>query len=76
MGVAGLALGILASVVFCLWPVAVVLGVLGIVFGAIGRRKAARGEASNPGQALAGIICGAVGLVLALGLGVLTIVVS
>ncbi|MFI5822506.1 DUF4190 domain-containing protein [Streptomyces rishiriensis] len=75
MGVAGLALGILAAVLFCLWPLAAVLGILGVVFGAIGRRKAARGEASNPGQALAGIICGAVGVVLAVAVGVLTIVV-
>ncbi|MCX5268010.1 DUF4190 domain-containing protein [Streptomyces sp. NBC_00199] len=73
-GVAGLVLGILAAVVFCLWPLAIVFGILGVVFGAIGRGKARRGEASNPGQALAGIICGAVGLVLAVGVGVLTIV--
>uniref|UniRef100_UPI002FDC6276 DUF4190 domain-containing protein n=1 Tax=Streptomyces sp. IBSBF 2806 TaxID=2903529 RepID=UPI002FDC6276 len=75
MGVAGLALGILAAVLFCLWPLAAVLGILGVVFGSIGRRKAGRGEASNPGQALAGIICGAVGLVLAVAVGVLTTVV-
>ncbi|MFF1548834.1 DUF4190 domain-containing protein [Streptomyces sp. NPDC058291] len=74
MGVAGLALGILAAVVFCVWPLSLVLGVLGVVFGALGRRKAGRGEASNPGQALAGIICASVGLVLAVGMGVLTIV--
>lgn len=74
MGVASLVLGILADVLFCLWPLAVVLGILGVVFGAIGRGKARRGEASNPGQALAGIICGAVGIVLAVGLGVLVIV--
>jgi hypothetical protein len=74
MGVAGLVLGIISAVAFCLWPVAVVLGILGIVFGAIGRGKAKRGEASNPGQALAGIICGAAGIVLAIALGVLVIV--
>ncbi|MFI1035034.1 DUF4190 domain-containing protein [Streptomyces sp. NPDC020951] len=74
MGIAGLVLGILAAVVFCLWPLAIVLGILGVVFGAIGRGKARRGEASNPGQALAGIICGAVGTVLAIALGILVIV--
>ncbi|MDX3312823.1 DUF4190 domain-containing protein [Streptomyces sp. ME08-AFT2] len=74
MGVAGLVLGILAAVVFCLWPLAIVFGILGVVFGAVGRGKARRGEASNPGQALAGIICGAVGMVLAITLGVLTFV--
>ncbi|OKJ87518.1 hypothetical protein AMK32_08805 [Streptomyces sp. CB01883] len=68
MGTASLVLGILASVGFLLWPVALVLGVLAIIFGAIGRGKANRGEATNPGVALAGIICGAAGIVLVLGL--------
>ncbi|MFF6998098.1 DUF4190 domain-containing protein [Streptomyces sp. NPDC008313] len=64
MGTAGLVLGIVAAVVFCLWPLAIVLGVLGVVFGALGRARARRGEATNGGQALAGIICGAVGIAL------------
>ncbi|MEU9208392.1 DUF4190 domain-containing protein [Streptomyces sp. NPDC048415] len=75
MGTAGLVLGILAAVVFCLWPLAIVLGVLGVIFGVIGRRKARRGEASNPGQALAGIICGAVGIGLGIAMLVFLIVV-
>ncbi|MET8452493.1 DUF4190 domain-containing protein [Streptomyces sp. NPDC005209] len=66
MGTAGLVLGILAAIGFCMWPIAIVLGVLAVIFGALGRGKARRGEATNPGQALAGIICGAVGIVLAL----------
>ncbi|ARP74412.1 DUF4190 domain-containing protein [Streptomyces pluripotens] len=68
MGTASLALGILAAVGFLLWPVAVVLGILAVIFGAIGRGRARRGEATNPGVALAGIICGATGIVLAFGL--------
>lgn len=64
MGTAALVLGIIAVVVFCLWPIAVVLGVLAVIFGVIGRGRARRGESTNPGQALAGIICGAVGTVL------------
>ncbi|MEU6069959.1 hypothetical protein ABZ864_37365 [Streptomyces sp. NPDC047082] len=66
MGTAGLVLGILAAITFCLWPVALVLGVLGVIFGGTGRGKARRGEATNPGQSLAGIICGSAGIVLAL----------
>ncbi|MEU3249545.1 DUF4190 domain-containing protein [Streptomyces sp. NPDC006997] len=73
MGTAGLVLGIVASVLFCLWPLAFILGLLAVVFGAIGRKKAARGEADNGGQALAGIICGAVGMVLAVGLGAVVV---
>ncbi|WP_405882804.1 DUF4190 domain-containing protein [Streptomyces sp. NBC_01136] len=64
MGTAGLVLGIVSAVVFCLWPLAIILGILGVTFGVMGRRKARRGEATNPGQALTGIICGAVGIVL------------
>ncbi|WP_265296226.1 hypothetical protein [Streptomyces sp. SHP 1-2] len=75
MGTAGLVLGIIAAVGFCLWPLAIVVGVLGVVFGAIGRGKARRGEAGNPGQALAGVICGAAGIVLGLAFGALVIFV-
>ncbi|MEY9994667.1 hypothetical protein ABIE67_006699 [Streptomyces sp. V4I8] len=74
MGTAGLVLGIISAVVFCLWPVAIVVGVLAVIFGAIGRGKARRGEATNPGQALAGIICGVAGVGLGLGMAALLIV--
>ncbi|MEU5466184.1 hypothetical protein ACH41C_30980 [Streptomyces althioticus] len=74
MGVASLVLGIVAAAAFCLWPVAIVLGVLAVIFGAIGRGKANRGEATNGGQALAGVICGAVGGTLALAFGVIVLV--
>ncbi|MHA5051708.1 DUF4190 domain-containing protein [Streptomyces sp. SD15] len=64
VGTAALVLGIVAAAMFCLWPLAIVAGILAVIFGVIGRRKARRGEATNPGHALAGIICGAVGIVL------------
>jgi hypothetical protein len=67
-------LGIVSAAVFCLWPVAILLGVLAMIFGGIGRAKANRGEATNAGQALAGIICGAVGSALGVALGVLVLV--
>ncbi|MEU4655594.1 hypothetical protein AB0G32_16905 [Streptomyces sp. NPDC023723] len=71
MGTAGLVLGIIAAVGFCMWPFAILAGVLGIVFGAVGRAKARRGEATNSGQALAGIICGSFGVVLGVGFATL-----
>ncbi|MET9383074.1 DUF4190 domain-containing protein [Streptomyces sp. NPDC002928] len=74
MGTAGLVLGILSAIVFCLWPIAIIMGILGVIFGAIGRKKANRGEATNGGQALAGLICGAVGIALGIGMIVLMIV--
>ncbi|MEU6847111.1 DUF4190 domain-containing protein [Streptomyces sp. NPDC046716] len=67
LGVAAMVLGIVSDVLFLMWPIAILCGILAIVFGAMGRGKARRGEAANPGQALAGIICGSVGIVLAVG---------
>ncbi|WP_196218074.1 DUF4190 domain-containing protein [Streptomyces blattellae] len=73
MGTASLVLGIIAAVFFCLWPLAIVLGILAVIFGALGRARARRGESTNPGQALGGIICGAVGIALGFGIIVLLI---
>ncbi|MEV3858365.1 DUF4190 domain-containing protein [Streptomyces sp. NPDC050095] len=67
LGTTGMVTGIVSVATFMAWPAAIVLGILGIVFGAIGRSKAKRGEATNGGQALAGIICGSIGLALAVG---------
>ncbi|MEV0221096.1 DUF4190 domain-containing protein [Streptomyces sp. NPDC050704] len=75
LGTAGLVLGIIAAVGFCLWPVALACGILAVVFGVIGRGRARRGEATNPGHALAGIICGAVGIALAIAFVVVFLVV-
>uniref|UniRef100_UPI00215D7A76 DUF4190 domain-containing protein n=1 Tax=Streptomyces sp. WELS2 TaxID=2749435 RepID=UPI00215D7A76 len=66
MGTASLVLGILSDIGFLAWPLALVLGILAIIFGALGRGKAKRGEATNPGVALAGLICGVTGVVLVL----------
>ncbi|MEU5309976.1 DUF4190 domain-containing protein [Streptomyces sp. NPDC021562] len=65
MGTAGMVTGIISAIGFCLTPVALVTGILAIVLGVLGRARVRRGEATNPGQALAGIICGSAGLVLA-----------
>ncbi|MGW1147622.1 DUF4190 domain-containing protein [Streptomyces sp. NPDC002454] len=74
LGVASMVLGIVALVLFCAWPLAIVVGILAVVLGGVGRSRANRGLASNPGQALAGIICGAAGTVLAVALLVVLIV--
>ncbi|MEV7981711.1 DUF4190 domain-containing protein [Streptomyces sp. NPDC086519] len=65
LGTAAMVTGIISAVGFCLAPVALVMGVLAIVLGSIGRARVTRGQATNGGQALAGIICGSAGLVLA-----------
>ena len=64
VGVTAMVLGIVAAVGFCLWPLAIVLGVVAIVLGAIGGKKVRRGEATNQGQALTGVICGVIGVLL------------
>ncbi|WP_327745005.1 DUF4190 domain-containing protein [Streptomyces europaeiscabiei] len=74
MGIAAMVLGICAAALFCLWPLAILLGIMAVIFGSIGRVKARRGEATNPGHALAGIICGVVGILLGIGFIVLIIV--
>ncbi|WEH36148.1 DUF4190 domain-containing protein [Streptomyces sp. AM 4-1-1] len=62
MGTAALVLGIISVVGFCLWGLGIVLGVLALVFGLLGRGRAKRGEANNGGMAIAGVVLGAVGI--------------
>jgi hypothetical protein len=74
MGTTGLVLGIIGvvcSLTFFLWFFGVILGILGIIFGAIGRGKANRGEATNKGAATAGLVCGIVATVILPLLGLL-----
>ncbi|MEV8534220.1 DUF4190 domain-containing protein [Streptomyces sp. NPDC051211] len=63
-GVTALVLGIISVALFCTSFFAVALGVTAVIFGVLGRGRAARGEADNGGVALAGIILGAVGIVV------------
>ena len=72
MGTAALVIGVVAVVLVALlifFPLALVLGILAVIFGALGMRRAKRGEATNNGQALAGLVLGIVALVLSLYLG-------
>ncbi|MFF2408665.1 DUF4190 domain-containing protein [Streptomyces sp. NPDC058092] len=65
MGTAAMVLGILAVCLFCIYGIpSVVLGVLALIFGILGRKRVQRGEATNNGQALAGIIMGSVGIAI------------
>jgi hypothetical protein len=61
-GVASLVLGIASLLCLFLF---VVPAVMAVVFGFLGRARAKRGEATNGGLALAGIITGGIGLVAA-----------
>nr|WTB33998.1 DUF4190 domain-containing protein [Streptomyces sp. NBC_00830] len=64
LGIASMVLGIIAVVGFCMWGLGVVLGVLALILGLIGRGRAKRGEATNGGMALAGVILGSIGIVI------------
>ncbi|MFD7720938.1 DUF4190 domain-containing protein [Streptomyces sp. NPDC059814] len=64
LGIASMVLGIIAVAVFCMYGLGVILGVLALIFGLIGRGRVSRGEADNGGVALAGIILGSVGIVV------------
>ncbi|MFE5945658.1 DUF4190 domain-containing protein [Streptomyces sp. NPDC056480] len=70
MGTASMVLGIIAVAGFCMYGLGVVLGILALIFGIIGIKKCGRGEATNRGMAIAGIVLGAIGtLVSAVFLG-------
>jgi hypothetical protein len=68
MATAALVLGILA-LILC-WTVfgGIVLGIIAVVLGIIAARRASRGEAPGRGRAIAGIVTGALGLVIAVAL--------
>ncbi|WP_234389958.1 DUF4190 domain-containing protein [Streptomyces sp. MMG1533] len=76
MGTAALVIGIVSAVGFCMWPIAIIGGILAVVLGVLARQKARRGESTNAGQALAGIICGSVGLALSVGMIALLVYAS
>lgn len=61
MGVASLVLGIL-GVIPLVFPI--VMSILAIIFGGIGRSRATRGEATNKGVATAGLVLGIIGTLL------------
>ncbi|MFJ4685769.1 DUF4190 domain-containing protein [Streptomyces sp. NPDC088789] len=74
MGTAAMVLGILACALFCVYGVvSVVLGILAIIFGIKGRKRAEQGLATNHGQAQAGLITGIIGLIIGIAVVVLII---
>ncbi len=66
IGITALVLGIVAVVASITVIGGVLLGIIAIVLGFIGRSRAKKGQATNGGVALAGIITGALGLVLSI----------
>jgi hypothetical protein len=72
MGIAAMVLGIISCTLFCLYGVvSLVTGVLAVVFGIKGRKRAEAGVATNHGQAQAGLIMGIIGIILGIAVIVL-----
>jgi hypothetical protein len=73
MGTAALVVGVVAlvlAVLLIFFPIAFILGILAVIFGAVGIGRANRGEANNKGHAMAGLACGAIALLLAAAIGI------
>ncbi|MDQ2839265.1 MAG: DUF4190 domain-containing protein [Actinomycetota bacterium] len=68
MAVAALVLGILGLVTSITVVGGIIFGLLGIVLGIVASRRARRGEAGGRGMAIAGIVTGALGLIVVVGL--------
>lgn len=64
LGVAALVLGILSLPAIFTIFLGIILGLLAVIFGLIGMGRAKRGEATNRGMAIAGVVTGAIGLVV------------
>lgn len=64
MGTAALVLGIIGAVLFWTISIAIILGILAIIFGGVGLNRARQGVATNRGSALAGLVLGIVALLV------------
>jgi membrane-bound ClpP family serine protease len=73
MGVAALVVGVaslVAALSFVLFPLGFIGGIVALIFGIIARTRGRAGGATNSGQAVAGIVCGVLALVIAVTFGV------
>ncbi|MEU4067169.1 DUF4190 domain-containing protein [Streptomyces wedmorensis] len=78
MGIASMVLGICAVVLaFCSYGIlGLILGGIALPLGIVGRKRYLRGEASNKGQAVAGITLGSIGIVLGIAGIVLIVIIA
>ena len=67
MAIASLVCGIVSLLLFCFWPLSVPLGIVALILGLIARSKIKRGEATGGGLALTGIVTGAIGMLISIG---------
>jgi hypothetical protein len=65
LGLAALVCGAVSIPLLLYLVAGVPFGIAGIVLGYVGKRRAERGLAGNRGPAVAGMLCGSVGVILA-----------
>ncbi len=73
LGVAALVIGVaslVAGISFVLFPLALVGGLAGLILGIIALSRGKTRGATNSGQAIAGVVCSALALVVAISLSV------
>jgi Domain of unknown function (DUF4190) len=73
LAVATLVIGVaslVAAISFILFPVALLGGLAGLVIGIIALARGRQGGATNRGQAIAGVVCSVLALVIAIALSV------
>ena len=68
MSIAGLVLGIIAAVTFCLWYISIPCAILAIIFSIIGKKKGGKGMPK------AGLILGIVSLIVCIIFYIITVV--
>ena len=75
-GLVSMILGIAAIPLVCCCYIGVPLGIAAGVLGFMGKQKADQGLATNRGMAMAGLICGAVAIVLGILFVILAVVLN
>ncbi len=73
-GLTGMILGIISIPISCCWYISGIVGIVGLVFSILGKKKADLGQANNRGIAIAGIATSAAGIALAIVFAILSIV--
>ncbi|MGK5742753.1 DUF4190 domain-containing protein [Micromonospora sp. URMC 103] len=72
LGLVSMILGIASIPLVCCLYLGIPVGIAGVITGYLAKQKADQGQASNAGQAKAGLICGAIGA----GLGILVLILG
>jgi hypothetical protein len=65
IGLASMTLGVASIPLLLCYILAIPVAIVAMALGYIGTRRADRGLATNRGQAVAGLLCGSIGLILA-----------